>query len=58
MIRLPDVDNLFVPADQLMTELTKLPGREDDVYLAGDLVWCKVSFVWGSKSSLKMMMLN
>lgn len=31
-------DNLFVPADQLI----KVPKKEDDTYLAGDLVWVKV----------------
>lgn len=30
-------NNLFVPADQL----TKVPKKEDDNYLAGDLVWVK-----------------
>lgn len=44
VIKLPIIENLFVSADRLMSELTKLPRREDDVYLAGDLVWVKVNF--------------
>lgn len=34
-------NKLFVPADQL----TKLPKREDNEYLAGDLIWCKVGLI-------------
>ena len=38
-IKLPyNANNAIVPLDQL----TKIPKREDDEYLAGDLIWVKV----------------
>jgi len=46
-IKLPNVDNLFVSADRLMIELIKTPRKEDDVFVAGDLIWCKMKgFPW------------